>query len=684
MVQAPGSSGSRGLRSNAGIATGRHAKIAPWLLWCSGALVGQGTPDGATPAPETSAELLAFEEIPVVFTASKFEQKATEAPAAVTVITAEDIRRYGYRTLSDILASVRGFYVNDDRNYDGIGVRGFGRPGDYNNRILLLIDGHRLNDALYDSAIPDRELVVPVALIDRIEIVRGPGSSLYGSSGFFAVINVFTKHGGQINGAEVEGAFGSFHAGAGRVSFGRKAETTEYLISGSYFGMTGEENIHYAAFDDPATNNGVVEHNDRESAGNLFAQARIGDFTLQGAYTNRNKQVPTASYSTVFNDRRTETRDVRYYLDLSYRHTAPNGVGVLARAFYDGYYYEGRYVYDYGTPGIPDIVVNRDSSQAGWAGAEAQVLMPVTDSHRVTIGSEVRLNHQLHQANEDVTVYLDENSHSYSLAAYIQDELRINDDLILNAGLRYDYYDSFEGTLNPRFAAIYHASGDTTLKGIYGRAFRAPTPYELDYSSSTFKPNPDLEPETIDTYEFVVEHALSRAVRGTASVFYYRIDELISVITDPNDGLLTFRNTDEVRTTGAEAEIEGRWTDRLRVRLDYSYQDGKDKASGARLTNSPRHVAHLQVDAELAPDWVLATEVGWVGSRLTPLGSKAAGYAVMHLSLLARELRPGVELGLSIRNLFDHRFEHVAGEEHAQDVLEDRGRHLWMQVTCRF
>ena len=125
-----------------------------------------------------------------VYSASKHMQSASDAPSSVTVVTADEIQKYGYRTLADILESTRGFYVTYDRDYSFVGVRGFGRLGDSNNRILVLIDGHRINDNVFGEPYLGTEFLVDVDLIERVEIIRGPSSSLYGADAFFAVINV--------------------------------------------------------------------------------------------------------------------------------------------------------------------------------------------------------------------------------------------------------------------------------------------------------------------------------------------------------------------------------------------------------------------------------------------------------------------------------------------------------------
>jgi len=144
-----------------------------------------------------------------VYSASKHTQPASQAPSSVTVITQEEIKRYGYRNITDILNSVPGFYETYDRNYSYMGVRGFGRPGDFNSRILVLVDGQRLNDNVGNTALLGNESLIDADLIDRVEIVRGPGSALYGSNALFAVVSIFTKSGSQYNGGQIAGRFGS-------------------------------------------------------------------------------------------------------------------------------------------------------------------------------------------------------------------------------------------------------------------------------------------------------------------------------------------------------------------------------------------------------------------------------------------------------------------------------------------
>jgi iron complex outermembrane receptor protein len=144
-----------------------------------------------------------------VSAAAKYAQRRSEAPASITIVTAEEVRRYGYRTLADVLNDLPGFYVSNDHNYTYVGVRGFGRPADFNNRVLVQINGHTLNESFVGAVGIGREFGIDLDAIERIEIVRGPGSSLHGARAMFAVVNLVTRDGRAIEGFETTGELGN-------------------------------------------------------------------------------------------------------------------------------------------------------------------------------------------------------------------------------------------------------------------------------------------------------------------------------------------------------------------------------------------------------------------------------------------------------------------------------------------
>src|ERR1700687_789070 len=272
-----------------------------------------------------------------VYGASGFKQKVTEAPASVTIITSDEIQRYGYRTLADILRNVRGFYVGYDRNYSYLGVRGYGLPGDYNSRITLLIDGHRLNDNIYEGALIGTEFPIDVDLIDRVEVIRGPNSSLYVASAFLGVINIITKRGHELQKVSVASNVASYGTYQGRVSYGNKfSNGLEVLLSGSWYDSHGQDQLFFKEFDNPANNNGIAVNADEDGFRQLLANVSLGRFTLHGVFGSRDKRIPTAPFGTVFNVTGTHTIDARGYLDLQYDGKLA-GWNLNNRIFYDQY-----------------------------------------------------------------------------------------------------------------------------------------------------------------------------------------------------------------------------------------------------------------------------------------------------------------------------------------------------------
>ena len=162
-------------------------------------------------------------------------------------------------------------------------MRGFTSLGDYGSRTLLLIDGHRMNDPIFDTAAVGTEGLVDVDLIERVEFIRGPGSAIYGSNAFFAVINVVTRSGASVNGVEASVSGGSLETYSGRVTLGKKlANGLEYLFSATYYDSDGQDRLYYKEFDAPETNHGVASHRDGDAFWSLLGKVSYGDFTLEG------------------------------------------------------------------------------------------------------------------------------------------------------------------------------------------------------------------------------------------------------------------------------------------------------------------------------------------------------------------------------------------------------------------
>jgi outer membrane receptor for ferrienterochelin and colicins len=642
---------------------------------------------------EMSLEQLMEIRIEKVFSASKYEQKVTRAPAAVTIVTADEIEKFGHRTIADVLRGVRGLYASNDSNYTYLGARGFLRPNDYNTRVLFLVDGHRVNDNIYDAFYIGHESSIDVDMVERVEVVRGPSSSIYGSNAFLGIINIVTKRGAQLEGGVVSAEIGSYDSYKGRVAVGGMTRKgIEWIFSASRYASGGRRNIYYPEFDprissaSGAANNGVVEKWDAESADSVFARVNVGDVTIAASYNTRNKRVPTASFATVFNGGSQQTSDSRSYVDAKFDRSLSPDLQLLGRVFYDSYRYTGDYPFDYAEPGDPPyLVLNKDFSHGEWAGTEWQLNARMSDRYLVIAGGEYRENFHQDQFNYDYdprTDYLSNHQQSRTLGLYAQVEATLTSKLVLNAGVRHDrYFGSFGGTTNPRFSLIYSPVSGTTLKALYGQAFRAPNAYERTFFAEQ-RNRPTLSPETIRTGELVWEQYLGRYYRFSLSGYRYNVDGLINQSITSSG--LVFENLEGAEATGGEIEFEGRWDKGLTARVNYSHQRGKD-GTGLELTSSPRDMAKLNVIVPFARErFAAGFEAQYHGAVTTLARQRAKDFVIGNLTLSAYEFPKGCSLSLSVYNVFDARAAYPGAEDHVQDVIQQDGRSLRMKLSYRF
>jgi outer membrane receptor for ferrienterochelin and colicins len=654
-------------------------RCATWIAGiavCGAASVhAQQTPtDSSAPQqtlPGMSLEDLMHVKVEPVFGASKRLQPVTEAPASVTIITAEEIQRYGYRTLADILRSVRGLYVTYDRNYSYLGARGFSLPGDYNTRVLVLVDGHRMNDDIYEQATPGPEFGLDPATFARVEVIRGPASSLYGTSAFFAVINIVTKTGADVNGVTVAADSGSFDERTGRVTAGRKLTNgVDFMLSGTYSNTAGPT-LFFPQFDSPATNNGVASGLDGEKVGQTLGRLSIGHLTFLGAVSHREKGVPTAAFDTVFDDPRFRTTDDHRFIDAQYDRVF-SGTRVNVRAYADAYRYHGTYP-QVGDPDPDTPIVYNDYANGTWIGVEGRVTRPIGTRQTLILGSEVENNLQQDQG----VTYLDDPSSSFvlkhssrSIGAYAQDEFTLSPRITVNAGLRFDGYAGFS-RLAPRVGVIYHPSSSQAFKYLYGNAFRAPNAYEL-YYSVTGGINGDLKPETIDSHEVVWERYVGQWLRTSVSAYDNRVHGLIT-LDDSNEVDLKYINFGEVRSDGLEFEGEVRLGDGLQAQASYVIQRTQDASTHQPLTNSPRHMGKLQVSAPVKRAGTLAAAVELMSSRRTLAGAAVDPVALVDVTGRVQVGR-GWAATLALRNAFNATYADPGSAEHPEDAIVQDGR----------
>jgi outer membrane receptor for ferrienterochelin and colicins len=610
-----------------------------------------------------------------VFGASERLQPVTEAPASVSFITAEEISRYGYRTLADILRAVRGMYVSDDRNYSLMGVRGFAKPGDYNSRILLLVNGHRVNDNIFGQAEIGAEFGMDPATFERVEVIRGPASSLYGDSALFAVVNVITKTGASLGAPAIAVEGGTLGSGLARGTMGYTRHGVDLALAGTYEDSRGLKTIYYPEFDSPETNNGVAENLDGEGVKQFYSRLAYRDVTFTGTYGTRRRDVSTASFGTVFNEQtlREETTDRHTLLDAQFARSL-RGTRMTLRGAYGRYSYDASYPAP--EPGQPQpnvLLVGGLGTRVTLSGGGTRALR---GRQTVTAGIEFINNLSQNQRatyTDPAFALLDIGRSSKQFAVYAQDEVKVAPWLILNGGVRFDSYEEFT-RLSPRAAVIILPSATESFKYLFGRAFRAPNSSELNttyYGDSVL----DLRPESIDTHEIVWERYTNDWLRTAASLYWYRAEELITVVSDPSSlSTVSFVNAGEVRARGVEFEAQMRIKGESRALMSYAVQRAAEQDTGDELANSPRHVAKARLSlAGPTRGSFISAEGQYLSSRKTVVGTRVAGAAVVNLTL-TQPLGNRAELFATVRNLFDTVYADPASDQHRQETIPQNGR----------
>ena len=636
------------------------------------------------PAPDLTVlpfeQLLAME----VYSASKFVQPASQAPSSVTVITAAEIRDYGWRTLADVARSVRGLYVSYDRNYSYLGERGFLRPGDYNTRFLLQVNGNRINDSVYDQAPLGGEFPLDLELVERIEFVPGPGSSIYGSNAFFGVINVITKQGADLHGTRVAAEAGGAGWRRASASIGWDGNGgAHYLLAASRARSTGKD-LYFPEFDTLEQNRGVAQGLDYERITHLFASITRGAFSASVMHAERGKGIPTASFGQPFNDPRSNTVDRQSYLNATWQGQLGASESLTLRGFAGHYDSAGDYAVNDAARAL-----NRDGSRAHWFGAELNLVSTRFAGHTLLAGAEMQRDARLQQFSFDVAPYfsyLDSTRRAWRGGLYVQDDVSLTQALRVSLGLRHDHGTLLHGLFSPRAALIYSLTPDTTLKAIQGSAFRAPNSYEMYYAfpgPGGQQASPDLRREHITSTELALVQRIGASARLTVTAFRNSVTGLITLERDTTADMTRFDNASRLRARGVDIEYERSWTNGATLRSSASYNRVGPDPAGQQI-NAPARLAKFNLAAPLPLAGLrAAVEAQYVGARRTLYGA-ADAFWLANANLISTRLFAGAEASLGVSNLFGRRYADPGSAEHLQSAIVQDGRRLRAKVAYGF
>lgn len=512
------------------------------------------------------AEMTVSDEVAA---ASRATESTADAPASVSIITKQELRAMGYPTISEAVRGVRGVYLSDDRAYEAVGFRGFARPGDYGNRVLVTIDGQPTNDDYLGSSYVGYDARVDLDDIERIEVIRGPGSVLYGTGAFFGVINLVTRSRQQRTHAELgAGASGDGMGRARATGFVRFGEDAGAWSSAAIARSTGRDFFFPELAGDPATG-GNARGLDGFDAGTLSGRAFWKALTVQWFFTSRKKNLPTGAYGAIFGDGRQNVKDTRGFIEAKFEPKIGKKIEMLVRAHANLYDFDENDPLPADMTAMPPLPVRLDHTafKGRWVGGEFRFVYAEPGKYRITAGVDSAWHATTHQSNTDSAQgqYFSRDDPYVQFAPYALGDITPIKQLKINAGVRLDYFSNLTkfdplAAFSPRVAVIVKPYERGNLKFLFGKAFRAPSVYELFALGPGQTQNPDLKPEQIYSGEVELSHKFNETITGTIAGYTNYVNGLIELIDDPAmPGSQIYSNTTNVIVGGGEAELRREW-----------------------------------------------------------------------------------------------------------------------------
>ena len=614
-----------------------------------------------------------------VNSAVKSWQTVKETPASVTIITDKDIAKFGYRCLEDVFRNVRGFYVSNDRNYSYVGVRGFSRPSDYNNRILLLVNGQTVNEPIYGGAPMGMDFPINTAIIERIEIIRGPGSVAYGTGAMFATVNVVTKSGKSYNNMVLSGEIESLGQKRFAGAFGNEISDVSIALSANYAQNTGQSFFYKEFATDSIFHGNTPKSADAEQYFSITSQIEYKNLQFQSMYSSREVHIPTAPFGLVFGDSRTKTTDSYATSELKFNQELSVDKTLMIRAFYHRYYYTGTYPYT--------TYVSDEITASNTLGTEMLFKWDISVSNRLTVGGQYQ---NVLTANLDLTP--DENRklnfhlpfQAYSL--YAMDEHQITNEIALNLGFRIDEYSEGFSALSPRAALIINPSASSTLKFLYGSAFRSPNIYEINYEDvpTMTRSNHSLKPERINTLEFVAEQQIGEQWYVVGSLYRSVIKDIIVQNMNVADSFWQFQNMSSNTATGFEIEVNAKLSRGFNMYSSFNYQSAVDSNTSIKLHNSPSILFKLGMSHHIPFVLTAAIDFLYETARKTEYDTETDPFLLSNVTLSSVPLFGHLKLGAQIRNLFNTVYAYPGGSEHLQHSITQDKRSLSIKASWLF
>lgn len=639
--------------------------------------------------------------------ATRQETPLNKAPSIVTVITAEEIKRLGYRTFVEILRTVPGFEI---RKEPGTGVvEPIVRGVEGANTVKVMLNGHTVNTTTTGSAF-GRFDDFPVENIKKIEIIRGPGSAMYGENAFLAVINIVTLDAKDIEGVKISSGYGSYDTYEENVVFGKRYGKVDISGMLHYRQTTGFDGVVESDFQTEMDSifgssaslaPGSV-HDGRQEY-NFHLNIAYEDIWLQGWYSNKNR-APFIGGGLSLNDE-SDIENNYVFGEMGYKKTFEERVTVKPRIYYDQFDNNSTFESSpenaiFSPYTYPDGVIYVVKGIERIAGAEMPLDVKLFDGNIFTLGVEYRLinqsnNHFLAnfdpltgaplsevQTFSDVYPFLPDVTRRI-FSAYLQDTWDITDTLNVTLGVRHDRYNDFGNATSPRLGLTWSFMENASLKLLYGKAFRAPVFYEMFQIDIG---NEDLDPQRVRTYELGLSYKFNKYVTSSINYFYNDIKDLIAINRNaPRDDPHMYENLTNAHVQGVEIETKVDMTKGNYVFMNYTFKSHED-SDGNELPLVAEHTGNFGVNVHY---WKymntnLSTFVSGARSRIdTDTRKDLPAYALLNLSFIGKEFFRTMEVQGTVFNILDKDYSDP-GPTRIPDDLPRPGRTFFVGLSYQF
>jgi len=633
---------------------------------------------------EDDMELL-FGDEEFVSIATGSAQPLSRAPAVASVITAADIRAIGAVELDEVLETVPGLHVSrSPGSYAPIYIMR-GIYSKFNPQVLFLINGTPITN-LFGG---DRNQIwagMPVNNIARIEVIRGPGSAIYGADAYSGVINIITKKSSEIDGTELGARLGSFNSKEAWVLHGAHYKGFDVALSMQSYSSDGQrEKINQdAALRAGSVNTGLKRVDSRLDVIKGAWQLRLG---YQGRRdvesgagiaealdpTSRYKSDRINADITYHNPQLSDTWELT--TQLSYFDTTQEAQSDLVLLPTGVYGPPPNGSFADGVIGAPEVFERhyRIGVSAFYKGI---------DAHKIRIGSGAYIGDLYRVKERKNFTFVDPNNPALGLAnigtvqnitgserflptktrevfyAYVQDEWSAAADWTLTGGVRFDDYSDFGSTINPRAAVVWDTDYDLTTKLLYGKAFRAPSMGELYAANNPANlGNRNLDPETIETVELAFTYRPSPVFQSGLNLYHFIMKDIIRPIALGTQ--TKAQNSGKQLGMGVEYEFTWEVGPRFGLKGSYAYQQNEDRSTNDDAGHAPSHQLYLRGDWHLNKTWHFNTQINRIAARKRVAGdprSEVNNYTTVDLTL-RRETPNNQESGwgvaIAVKNLFD-------------------------------